>query len=157
MFSALSKSVLKFCTTKTLLAYERKISYQQLRMLIITLTQIKSSRHYTRGIKPECVTSDGVHLRGLAPGQHRNVTSVASRSATVSDLTGPGIDPKTSHTDSNVFHHYFNRREKRKSSCLDALSFQKLWSQQLQVYYEMNFIRYYFNASTISFIISNLT
>ena len=30
----------------------------------------KSNLHYTCGITPKRVTSGGVHLRGLAPGQH---------------------------------------------------------------------------------------
>ena len=30
----------------------------------------KSNLHYTRGITPKHVTSGGVHLRDLAPGQH---------------------------------------------------------------------------------------
>ena len=30
----------------------------------------KSNLHYTCGIKSKRVTSDGAHLRGLAPGQH---------------------------------------------------------------------------------------
>ena len=31
----------------------------------------KSNLHYTRGSStPKSVTSDGTHLRGLAPGQH---------------------------------------------------------------------------------------
>ena len=30
----------------------------------------KSNLHYTRGITPKRVTNNGVHLQGLAPGQH---------------------------------------------------------------------------------------
>ena len=39
------------------------------------------------------VMSGGAHLRGLSPGQHRNVAAVASRLRQLSDLTGPGIEP----------------------------------------------------------------
>ena len=35
----------------------------------------KSNLHYIRSIAPKCVTSDGAHLRGLAPGHHSSETS----------------------------------------------------------------------------------
>ena len=63
----------------------------------------KSNLHYTRGITPKRVTSGGARLRALAPEQHsfrRNVTAMASRWRHCADLTGPGIEPKTSRTDS---------------------------------------------------------
>ena len=39
----------------------------------------KSNFYNTRGITPKRETSGGAHFRGLAPGQNRTVTSVASR------------------------------------------------------------------------------
>ena len=40
----------------------------------------KSDLHHTRNITPKRVTRACVaHLRGIVPGQHRNVVSVASR------------------------------------------------------------------------------
>ena len=67
--------------------------------------KIKSSLY--SGYYTEAITSGGVHLRGIAPRQHRNVTAVAS----ASDLTGPVIEPKTSRGDrpTDDFNHYVNR------------------------------------------------
>ena len=51
------------------------------------------------------VTSDGVYLRGFGPGQHSSEeTSQRWRGIgdTVSDFIDPGIEPKTSRTDSDV-------------------------------------------------------
>ena len=49
--------------------------------------------------------SGGTRLRSLAPGQH-SFEEMSKRwravGDTVSDLTDPGIEPQTSHTDSNV-------------------------------------------------------
>ena len=63
----------------------------------ITDIQIKKSNlHYTRSITPKRVTSGGVHLSGLAPGQHSSEeTSQRWRAVgdSTSDLTGPGIEP----------------------------------------------------------------
>ena len=60
------------------------------------MINIKSNLHYTRRITPKRVTSCGAHLRGLAPGQH----SSEETSQRCADLTGPGIEPQTSQTDS---------------------------------------------------------
>ena len=63
---------------------------------------IKSNLHYTRRITPKRVTSCGAHLHGLAPGQHSSEES-SQRWRVVGDtvdLTGPGIEPQTSCTDS---------------------------------------------------------
>ena len=70
--------------------------------LIANESNQKSNLHYTRGITPKRVTSGGAHLRGLAPGLQlrRNVTAVASRWRHCADLTGPGIEPQTSRTES---------------------------------------------------------
>ena len=57
----------------------------------------KKNFHCTRGITPKRVTSGGVHLRSVAPG---NIATVASRWRHCADLTGPGIKPQTSRTDS---------------------------------------------------------
>ena len=62
---------------------------------------LKKNLHYTRGNMPKRVTSGGVHLRGLAPGQHSfEETSQRWRVVgdTASDLTGPGREPQTSRT-----------------------------------------------------------
>ena len=65
---------------------------------------MKSSSY--SGITPKRVTSSGVHLRGLAPG---NTAAKKRRSGgelfTVSDLTRPGIKSKTYRADSSVFNH----------------------------------------------------
>ena len=47
-------------------------SYDQIEAFIIdTITEIfKSNHHYTRGITSKRVTCRGIHLRGLASGQH---------------------------------------------------------------------------------------
>ena len=62
----------------------------------------KSNLHYTRGITLKRVTSSGAHLRGLAPGLHSSEeTSQWWRAVgDTADLTGPGIEPQTSRTDS---------------------------------------------------------
>ena len=82
--------------------------------LVKNYVKKKSKLHYTRGITPKRVTSDGVHLRGLAPGQvgnaysfglRGNIAAVASHCLTgntKSNLTGPGNEPQTSGTDSDV-------------------------------------------------------
>ena len=65
----------------------------------IVIISKKSNLHYTRGITPKRVTSGGAHLRGLAPGLHNSEeTSQLWRHCV--DLTGPGIEPQTSRTDS---------------------------------------------------------
>ena len=62
----------------------------------------KSNFHYTCNT-PKRVTSCGAHLRGLAPGQHSS-EETSQRWRVVGDavpiLTGPGIEPQTSRTDS---------------------------------------------------------
>ena len=55
----------------------------------------KLNRPYPRGVTPKRVTNGGVHLHGLARGQHScEETSQLSRAAgdTLSDFTGPGIE-----------------------------------------------------------------
>ena len=57
------------------------------------------------------VTSGGIHLRGLASGQHSSEeTTQRWRTVhnTMPDLTGIGIEPQTSRTDSDVFNHNAN-------------------------------------------------
>ena len=49
---------------------------------------------------PSLAYATGAYLRDLAPGEHRNVTAVASLWRPCADLTGPGIDPQTFRTDS---------------------------------------------------------
>ena len=63
-------------------------------------SKIKSS-----GCTPKRVTSGGIHLCGLALGQHSyEETSQRCRAVgdTVSDLTKPGIEPQTSSTESVI-------------------------------------------------------
>ena len=63
----------------------------------------KSNLHYARGITPKRVTNGESHLRCFAPGQHSYEETSQRRRAvgdTVSDLTGAGIEPQTSHTHS---------------------------------------------------------
>ena len=71
-------------------------------------SKIQSSLH--RVFMPKRVTSGGAHLRGLAPARQRSFKETSQRwrfvGDTVSDLTCPGIAPKTSRTGSNVFKHY---------------------------------------------------
>ena len=53
--------------------------------------------HYTRGITPKRITSDGAHLRNLAAGQRSSEEVSQQRRVvgdTASDSTGPGIDPQ---------------------------------------------------------------
>ena len=67
--------------------------------------KIKSNLNYTRGITHKPVTSGGVHLCDLAPGRRSfEDTSLRWRAVgdSVPDLTGLGIEPKTSCTDSGV-------------------------------------------------------
>ena len=55
------------------------------------------------GITPKRVKSGGTHLRGKASGQHNSEeTSQRWRAVgdTISDLTGPGIEPQTFRSDS---------------------------------------------------------
>ena len=55
------------------------------------------------------VTSGGVHLRDTALSQRNAKLSHSGEPlTTVSDLTGPGIEPKTSSANSDVFYHYAN-------------------------------------------------
>ena len=68
--------------------------------ILLTLLQSmsKPNLHYTRGITPKRVTSGGVRLRGLAPGQHSSEETMQRWRAvgnTVSGLTVPGIKPQT--------------------------------------------------------------
>ena len=65
----------------------------------------KKKLHYTRGITPNRVKSDGANFRGLAPGQHSSEeTSQRWRAVddTVFNLTDLGIEPHTSRIDGNV-------------------------------------------------------
>ena len=59
------------------------------------------------------MTSGGAHLRDLAPGQHRG--GDGEPLATIYNLTGPVILPRTSPTDSDVFRHYANYRNLKQN------------------------------------------
>ena len=70
------------------------------------LTIKKSNLHYTRDITPKHVTSGGIRLRGLAPGQHSSEeTSQRWRAVdyTGSDLTSQGMERQTSSADNDVY------------------------------------------------------
>ena len=62
------------------------------------LRKKKSNLHYTRGITQKRVTSGRTHLHGLARGLHS--FEETSQRLHCADLTGPGIEPQTSRTDS---------------------------------------------------------
>ena len=64
----------------------------------------KSNLHYTRDITPKRVTSGGVHLLDLAPGQHSSEV-VRAIGDNVSNLTCQGIEPQTSPTDSHMLNN----------------------------------------------------
>ena len=58
---------------------------------------------------PKHVTSGGIHLRGLAPGQHSSEKISLEWlviGETLSDLSGLGIEPQTSRTNSDVLSPY---------------------------------------------------
>ena len=55
---------------------------------------------------PKRVTRSGVHLRGLAPGQHSNVPGWQAVGDAVFDVAGSEIKPCTYHTVSDVSNHY---------------------------------------------------
>ena len=62
---------------------------------------------------PKRVTSGGANLRGLAPGQHSSEETSQRRrtvGGTASDLTGPGIEPQISRTDSDAYNDLANRQ-----------------------------------------------
>ena len=88
-------------------------SHKKLKIVkFLKLFYRKSNLHYTRDITPKHVTSGGSHLRGLASRQHSSEeTSQRWRviGNTVTDLSGPGIEPQTSFADSGVFAHCANR------------------------------------------------
>ena len=71
-----------------------------------TVLKKKSNLHYTRGITLKRVTSVASISATIAPGQ-RDFKETAQRwrafDDSVSDLTGPVIEPQTSHPDSDVF------------------------------------------------------
>ena len=60
----------------------------------------KSNLHYTRRTKPKRVTSGGAHLRGSAPELHSSEKTSQRWRAVERFLTGPGIEPQSSRTDS---------------------------------------------------------
>ena len=96
-----------------------KTSFWNIKVSLWLKISNKSNLHYTRGITPRCVTSAGVHFRGLALGQQSyKETSQRWRAvdSCVSDLTDPGIKPKTSSADSDALNHWANRSENIKKS-----------------------------------------
>ena len=50
--------------------------------------RIKSNLHYSRGVTSKRVTRGGIHLRGLAPGQHSSEETSRAVGDVVSDLRG---------------------------------------------------------------------
>ena len=71
--------------------------------------EIKSSL-YSRYYAEACnLTSGGAHLPDLAPKKRR---SGGEQLATVSDMVGSEIEPRTSRTDYSVLNHFAYRRVK---------------------------------------------
>ena len=70
--------------------------------------KIKLNLHFTRGITPKCVASDGAYFCGLTHGQHNSEETwrqlVAGFGNAVSDLTDPKIKLQTFRTKSNVLN-----------------------------------------------------
>ena len=48
----------------------------------------------------------GFQLHGLAPGQHTSEETSRAVGDTMFKLTGHGIEPHTSRTDSDVYYHH---------------------------------------------------
>ena len=68
----------------------------------------KLNLHYTRHVTSKRATSGRALLRGLAPGPHSSEEMSQlwrTVGSPMSDLTGLGIESKTSRIDSNVFNH----------------------------------------------------
>ena len=73
----------------------------------------KSNLHYTHVITPKRLTSGGVYLRGLAPGQHfSKETSQRWRAVggNATYLADPGFEPMASGTDSDDLSNWANRQ-----------------------------------------------
>ena len=73
----------------------------------------KSNLHYTRRVASKRVTSDGIHLHDLAPGQRSSEeTSQRWRAVegSVFDLTELEMELKTYRTNYDVFNHFANQR-----------------------------------------------
>ena len=71
----------------------------------------RSNLCYTIGVSRKGVTSGGARLRGLTPGQHNSEeTSQRLRAVgdTLSDLTGPGIEPQFFRVDIDVINNRTN-------------------------------------------------
>ena len=71
----------------------------------LNLKNQKSNLHYTCGITTKRATSDGAHLRGLAPMQHSS-DETSQRWRAVSDTASQwtGIEPQTFLVDSGVIN-----------------------------------------------------
>ena len=79
-----------FCCSETRAA--NTVGFKKIKLIILTV------------LLQERVTSGGVHLRGLAHGQHCSEETSQRWRATVSDLTNPRREPQISRTDSDVFN-----------------------------------------------------
>ena len=74
--------------------------------------EVRAANLLARDITPKHATNGRIHFRGLAPGQHNSKETWQRYRAvgdTVFDLTGPGIEPKTSSTDSDILDHNDSR------------------------------------------------
>ena len=77
----------------------------------IACRNIKSNRHYAEGNRyyaEACKEwrSPSLRLRaGKAAQLRRNIATVASRWRHCANMTGPGIEPQTSHIDSYVHNN----------------------------------------------------
>ena len=79
---------------------------KNLYLQLLQTSKNKSNLHYTRRTTPKCATSLGgpsPRLSAWATQLRRNVATVASRWRHCVDLTGPGMEPQTSRTDSERF------------------------------------------------------
>ena len=68
----------------------------------------KTNLHFSRGIMPKRETSGGIHLRVLALGRHSSKEMSQEWLAvgdSLSDLTGPGIEPQIFSTDSDTLYN----------------------------------------------------
>ena len=76
--------------------------WPNINLLFLKKIKSKSNLHYTRRITPKCdeLRGPSPRLSAWATQLRRNVAAVASRWRHCVDLTGPGIEPQTSRTDS---------------------------------------------------------
>ena len=127
---------------------------------------LKSNHHYTLGITPKCVTKGGIHMRGLARGQHRS-EELSQRWRTVFlQMTKTGTYNKmywSRDNGSNFYYSYWHYNQQwiwlqctcRCGSILHCLiywkqcfiyylGFRRKWSRQVQRNFRRNCKSSYF-------------